>query len=455
MSDRILTLLSQPWAIVPDALEEIGRIYMDHVSGAVSPDQVAVRIAAAREARGSGPEQRSYLVQDGVAVVPMVGVMGRRMNMFRAISGGVSTQVVGNRLAEAAADSAVKSIILEVDSPGGTVDGTQDLARIVRKVDAEKPVITIATGLMASAGYWVGSAAREVYATEDSAEIGSIGVVATHIDRSRAYDKAGVRVTEITAGRYKRITSDTAPLSDEGEAYIQAALDTLYRQFVSAVATHRGSDPDTVHERMADGRVFLAADAVDRGMLDGVMSFDEGFQRARASTVRSVRIGFSNTTGKDMDLTKEVLEQQHPEIAKAVRAEGYAEGEKAGAAASAERAKAEQDAAVKAAVEAERERVAAIEDMAMPGLEDEVAACKRDGTSAGEAAQRLMKVAKASAQKRAADLDADAPSLVPQAGADPTGGEESKADKAAKAKAHATANGMTFAKAFAELYPNG
>lgn len=439
MSDNTLRILTEPWAIRPEMLRQIADIYVAHALGEHDPIAAAEAAAQARESVYGGRADKPYQVLDGVAVVPMVGVMGRRMNLFRAISGGVSTQIVASHVADAAADPSIRAIVLEVDSPGGTVDGTQDLARTVRQADAQKPVFAVATGMMCSAAYWVGSAARQVVATEDSMPIGSIGVIATHVDLSRARDKAGMAVTEITAGRYKALASDAKPLSDEGRAYMQETVDALYAQFLAAVAEHRGTDPQSVHERMADGRVWLAVEAEDRGLIDRIAAIEEVIHDARAHSMRTHRVGFGPAATNDtkpkralMDLA--TIESDHPELAAQLREQG--------AAAARTQAETDRAAAVAQAVAAERERITAIDEMAVPGAEAIVAACKADGTSPGDAARKILAHQRQSMRDTAAALDAAAPAAVPQAPAEEGAGanagkpQVNPHDLAAKARAY-------------------
>ena len=97
------------------------------------------------------------------------------------------------------ADPAVKAIVLSIDSPGGTVDGTDNLANAIFAARGKKPIVALGDGTLASAAYWIASGADQIFASDNSAKIGSIGVVATHEDYSRAEENAGVKVTEITA----------------------------------------------------------------------------------------------------------------------------------------------------------------------------------------------------------------------------------------------------------------
>lgn len=285
-------LLSAPWAIEPAKLLEIQAIYAARLRG----EQIDLANVEARLGRPLANEQQEYSVHEGgVAVLPIEGVIAPKANLFTRVSGGVSAQMLMLQLESAMADSRVRSIILAIDSPGGSVFGTPELAGAVREFAAEKPIVTVSDATMASAAYWIGSAANAMFVTGPTVHVGSIGIVATH-----AYNPSrdGSTLTEITAGRYKRIASDTQPLSDEGRAYLQERVDHIYSIFVETVAQHRGASVADVLDRMADGRVFIGQQAVEAGLVDGIRSRDALMaemasdptrfaQRQRARRVRS------------------------------------------------------------------------------------------------------------------------------------------------------------------------
>ena len=272
---RLLDILTSPWAIVPEKLFEIREIYFTHLRGE------KINIKAIEEAIkvkiGKPLDNKSgrYQVINDTAVIPIQGVIAKRMNLFmRIFFGGTSTQYVGQDIKEALADNSIKSILLDIDSPGGTVDGTQELAQIIFNGRNQKPVVAYSDGMIASAAYWIGSAADNIYISGDTIDVGSIGVVTEHVDYSKYDEKAGVKITEIYAGKYKRIASQNQPLTKEGKQYIQDQVDYLYTIFVDEVARQRGVSSDIVLESMADGRIFTGKQAISAGLVDGVSTFD-------------------------------------------------------------------------------------------------------------------------------------------------------------------------------------
>lgn len=263
---KLLDVITAPWAIEPSKLLEIQSMYLAHARG----EKADIAAIEARLGKPLANEPKPYTIDRGVAILPVEGVIAKRANMFMEISGGVSTELLGRDLQAALQNPQVHSVVLAIDSPGGTVDGTQALGSLVRGGREQKPIVTLASGLMASAAYWIGSAASAVYIADTTTISGSIGVVQSHIDYSKARADRGITVTEITAGKYKRIASDNAPLSKEGKSHLQAEVDYYYSLFVDAIAAHRGVSVEAVLERMADGRTFIGQQGIDAGLVDGI-----------------------------------------------------------------------------------------------------------------------------------------------------------------------------------------
>lgn len=388
---KLLDVLTAPWAIEPAKLLEIQAIYATHLRG----DKIDIAAVEQRLGRPLENAVKRYEIVDGVAVLPLEGVMAKRANLFSQISGGVSTQLVQRDLQDAASDPAVHSIILSIDSPGGTVDGTETLASAIRAAREKKPVVALASGTMASAAYWVGSAAESIYITDGTTQVGSIGVVATHMDVSKAEEARGVKTTEVFAGKFKRINSQYGPLTDAGRATMQEQVDYTYSLFVQAVATQRGVSVDKVLNDMADGRVFMGQQAIDAGLVDGVSTLSalvERLNQARASGATPLRAGAARATprGKStMTITREQLAAEAPDLLAAVMAEGAT---------------------------AERARIQAVEAQMIPGHEALINTLKFDGKSTGgDAAMAVLSAEKSKLASHAAALAAEAPAPLPLA----------------------------------------
>lgn len=427
---KLLDLITAPWAIVPDQLLEMQAIYATHLRG----DKIDIPAIEARLGRPLASDQQEYSVREGgVAVLPIEGVIAPKANMFTRISGGASAQMLQTQLESAMADSRVKSLILQIDSPGGSVFGTPELAASVREYSATKPIVTVSDVQMSSAAYWIGSAANAMFITGPTVHVGSIGVVANHEFRPSF---SGAKTTEITAGRYKRIASSNAPLSEEGRAYLQAQVDHLYSAFVDIVAAHRGVDAQTVLEHMADGRVFIGQQAIDVGLVDGMSSVDAmveqlatdpkrfskrftavipkpkasaGAPKPEGASAESDAAGVvaegdlpppseGGTTMPD-PITREALEKEHPALFASLKSEFTAEGAAAGAA-------------------AERQRITDVRAQTLPGHEALIERLAFDGKTTGaQAAMAVMDAHRQAILAAAKNHFDDAPPAAPPSAA--------------------------------------
>lgn len=267
---KIIDVLTSPWAIVPEKLYEIQEIYSTHLRG----EKIDISAIEARIGKPAAEDEKPYDVVNNIAVISIHGVIAKRMNLFTRISGGVSTELAGKALDQALDDPDVTGILLDIDSPGGVIDGIQELADKVYAGRDTKPVVVYSDGMMASAAYWIGSAADLVYISGGTVMVGSIGVVATHVDYSQYEKKLGIKTTEIYAGKYKRIVSQYKPLSKEGHQDLQDTVDYLYTVFVDEIAKNRGVSAETVLENMADGKIFIGKQSIDAGLVDGVSTRD-------------------------------------------------------------------------------------------------------------------------------------------------------------------------------------
>lgn len=274
LTPRLLDTLTSPWAIMPEKLLEIQAVYFTHLRGG------KIDLAGFEEKLGKSPggaAEKNYDLRQGVAIIPVQGIIAKKMNLFTKISGGVSTQLLKRDIMTAVVDPQVTSIILDVDSPGGTVDGTEELADTISSARAVKPVIAYTDGMMASAAYWIASASDMIYISGETPVVGSIGVVTAHVDYSAYEEKMGVKTTEIYAGKYKRIASEYSPLSVEGKQYLQDQVDYLYSIFVNKVTSNRPekmSLPEKGAIPWADGKIFTGIQAIAAGLVDGVSTLD-------------------------------------------------------------------------------------------------------------------------------------------------------------------------------------
>lgn len=206
-----------------------------------------------------------YYVDSGVAVIPIHGTLVNRGAWIGTFSGLTSYEGLARQLDWVARDDRVSAVMFDVDSFGGEATGVDDTAEMIRALD--KPTYAMIDGAGSSAAYWLSSACDRVYIGRSS-HGGSIGVVLTHYDFSRAADEAGVTVTHIHAGADKVLGSPFKSLSDSDREKLQAKVDTVYRSFVEAVSTYRGMSTEDV--RATEAAVFDGAELVEKGLANGI-----------------------------------------------------------------------------------------------------------------------------------------------------------------------------------------
>ena len=262
---------STPWALTPDYLSlmagVLARWALDEPISAGIRDQ----INQDKEARSN--RQRQQPKSGAVAVIPVYGVLTQRPPQDISGSGGTSTMNIARAVKSAANDPAVSQILLDIDSPGGSVYGMVEVGDEIYQARAKKPVVAIANSLSASAAYWLGSQASEFYIAPGG-EVGSIGVYTAHQYLGKYLEEIGIEMTLISAGKYKVEGNQIEPLGDEAKAAIQSRVDDYYSAFVAAVARGRGVTAAQVKSGMGQGRVLGENDALAEKMVDGVIAYD-------------------------------------------------------------------------------------------------------------------------------------------------------------------------------------
>ncbi len=204
------------------------------------------------------------------AVIPVYGLITQRSDFWSWLFGGTSIDDLRNAIREALADPAATSVVLDISSPGGSVDGIPEFATELRGIrGGTKPIVAVVNPLAASAAYWIGCSVDQLVMTP-SGEVGSIGVYAAHEDDSGALEMAGIKITLISAGRYKTEGNPFEPLADEAKANIQDQVDTFYAMFLGDVAKGRGVTSSIVASSYGQGRTMLARQALAAGMVDRI-----------------------------------------------------------------------------------------------------------------------------------------------------------------------------------------
>ncbi len=269
--DKTLNLINEPMLMEPNRLAsliESQRILRVNVQ----TKEPVIHITTADKTMALAIGAGYTILQGGVAIVPIIGPMFKGEGSW----GYADQSEIRANVRKAVNDQAVSAIMFLIDSPGGSVAGTMDLADEIRAAGKIKPTMAYAEDLMASAAMWAGAAANEIYANA-SALIGSIGVITAVADYSEAMKNAGIKVHTIATGKYKAAGSPYKEATQEELDYIRSRIDATYEQFVDAVAKGRGIRGETI--KKMEAAVFTAKDAEEKKLIDGVMSFDQAFMK--------------------------------------------------------------------------------------------------------------------------------------------------------------------------------
>lgn len=288
LSDR---LLNTPLLIHPAKAQIIlgilsGRIGLE--AGMFGVDESAEGpgasrfVGSTRRSDGSASLARNV---DGVAIVPVLDTLVNRGAWLDSRSGLTSYEGIAAQLRDAGQDPDVRSVLLDISSPGGEAAGMAGLADLIRSVRQTKPVTAFVNDMAASAGYGIASAANEIVISPTSI-VGSIGVVMLHADRSGELAAQGVKPTLIFAGSHKVDGNPFEPLSDAVRADLQASVDAHYRQFLDTVALGRGGRLTANMARATEARTFIGSEAIALGLADRVASFDEVLAALSQTTTR-------------------------------------------------------------------------------------------------------------------------------------------------------------------------
>lgn len=271
-----------PWAIEPQKFHEILAFVEQRIDGReFTAQEIRARLG------GEPPSARRLQRSGRVAVVPIAGVLAQHMNLITEASGGTAVDTVRRDVHAALADPEIATIVLAIDSPGGSVHGITELAGELRQARQQKPIIAVADPLAASAAYWLAAQATEIVLTP-SGYVGSIGILCAHEDRSEQQRQDGIATTVITSAKYKAEGHPYAPLTAEARAELQRKCNEMDARFKADVAAGRGVSVATVDAEYGQGRTLSAAQAGAAGMIDAVASFDEVVHRLHDGTVTTM-----------------------------------------------------------------------------------------------------------------------------------------------------------------------
>lgn len=294
-------LAREPWAITETAMQTILSVAARENE---SPEAVASKLGRELQNTYNATER------DGVAILPVTGPLFRYANIFTSISGATSYELIAKDFRVALDNPQIKAIILDIDSPGGEVNGVSELSSMIYEARGTKPIIAYASGDAASGAYWIASAADEIIVSETSA-LGSIGVVGMY----RADDENN-KTIEIVSSQSPHKRLDVS--SDEGRIRLQTRIDSMADVFIRSIARHRNIDPQNVLSDYGGGDVMIGQNAVLAGLADRIGSLDNLIQELSATKAPQIE-GFlastpTQSTKEKTPMTLEELKANHPEL---------------------------------------------------------------------------------------------------------------------------------------------
>ena len=243
-------------------------------------------------------------VSNGVATIQIHGSLTNQDSPLNSLFGITSYNDIRNAIVTAVEDEDIERILLDIDSPGGDAKGVSELSEFIKLAAERKPIDSYVSGSAFSAAYWIASASDSIAGPKMS-EAGSIGVIAILGDMTEMFKKQGVKVTVFRGGKYKALGNPYEKLSESGRKTIQAKIDKMEGFFLDAVAENRSIPRNKVKSQVGEGLTFFAEEAVDNGLMDEIVAFDELFGRL-------IKAGNSKSAGRqvlneDTDMAKKIL----------------------------------------------------------------------------------------------------------------------------------------------------
>ena len=265
-------LTTSRWAMERGVLDRFRGVLEAHLNGS---KRDAADIQAIVEKRDREVKIEDARVDGGVAIIPISGVIAPHAKMVNGASQpqGTSVAAIRKQMRNALGDPSVHTVLFNVESPGGSVQGIDDLAEEIRAARDSKRIVAHTDSLMASAAYWLSSQAHEVYATR-SADVGSIGVYAVVDDVSKHYEAQGIKTHVVSSGGQKGAGIQGTEITDEQLDGFQSSVNAINDVFVGAVATGRGQEAKAVRGAWNNGKTWMGAEAASMGLIDSVATFE-------------------------------------------------------------------------------------------------------------------------------------------------------------------------------------
>uniref|UniRef100_UPI003341075F S49 family peptidase n=1 Tax=Wolbachia endosymbiont (group B) of Pilophorus perplexus TaxID=3066160 RepID=UPI003341075F len=248
----------------------------------------------------------------GIAIIRIYGVLTKKTEAFDHILDMTSYENIHEEIESALEDKSIETILLDIDSPGGEVNGVFDLADFIYESRAKKRIIAIANDDAYSAAYAIASSAEKIFLTRTSG-VGSIGVIASHIDQSRFDEKQGIKYTTIFAGSRKNDLNPHEPMTSESLESLQKEVDRLYEMFVQLIARNRNLSIEAI--KSTEAGLYFGEKAVEIGLADGMTILSS------INKNRSITMNEQTTTDLETDnLTNKIKnDSYHAEVLELIR----------------------------------------------------------------------------------------------------------------------------------------
>ncbi len=215
-----------------------------------------------KELLGEAPQPQ---IINGVGIIPVSGIIGQNLAPIEKMLGATDVNDLAKTLDEFERNPLVKTILFDIDSPGGTVTGIPEIAEQV--ASSSKPTVSFTASLAGSAAYWIGSQADVFYATP-SANVGSVGVFMPFVDASAAFSQAGLFVEVIRSGKYKGMGIHGTALTDEQRNHLQEQVNQVHELFKASVRNKRRY----VRDESMQGQVFYGSSAVEKNLVSALIA---------------------------------------------------------------------------------------------------------------------------------------------------------------------------------------
>lgn len=354
---------------------------------------------------------RLLKIQGNVGVISIRGGLVNSDSPYLKYFGMTGYPEIRDAMIAAAQHEDVKAIVLDISSGGGSVNGVADTANLISSIDSQlKPVYTFTDSAMASAAYWLGSSGRKISASQ-TAMVGSIGVIATILDYSKALANDGVGVNVVRAGKFKALINSVEAPTKAALEQLQSQLDTIYGIFIGHVADRRKATVAVADEKMGQGREFIGTQALNAGLVDAVETFDALMSRISAKLLDNPGMT-QNNSGKHKD---SFMKQAFTEQQIAALAAGAPTADAGGAPATGEPAAeggAPAEGAPAAGAEEPKGTEAAAGTPAAPAADSDIVAFLRGELRQAQADAQAANIALATANSKLASVETTHAALV-------------------------------------------